>query len=459
LGYLDNPGPVPLFQLTDGLFRPSTHFFHHYLRPIPLDSSLSPCHIHPYHFSAKISNPARSLSSSPIIMAHTCGQELDSCINTLESGFLKTQQEVQQLSATIASRDASKNASINASVHVAVQSAMAKVKNELESIVVSLCTKLKIPLNDSFPDAHKKTEGETSSHSFQPHHFQRDIRLPRVDVTKFDGSDPTGWVTQMEHYFSLYNITDDLAKLRYGVLHLDQERWKWWQWRKTSHQGYIAWTQFVAEIYECFDIDTNHLGCLTKLKQSGTIEDFIVAFECLAFQTEGMTDAFFRECFISGLKEEIRAHVLMARPTTWVEATKKSKEAQQIVSSQNRKPSFIPHPKPVNPTTPSAPLKIQKLTRTEMVECQLKGLYYNCDEKYFPGHKCKEQNIFMAIFEDIQEEDDDTPPMPESLEIPDIIPPSNPPEVEPIISLNAINGFSTPQTLKLHQAKKGHHSS
>jgi hypothetical protein len=48
---------------------------------------------------------------------------------------------------------------------------------------------------------------------------------------------------------------------------------------------------------------------------------------------------------------------------TWVEATKKDKEAQQIVSSQNYKPSFIPCPKPVNPTTPSAPLKIQKLTQ------------------------------------------------------------------------------------------------
>jgi hypothetical protein len=41
-------------------------------------------------------------------------------------------------------------------------------------------------------------------------------------VTKFDDSDPTGWVTQMEHYLSLYDITYDLAKLRYGVLHLDQ---------------------------------------------------------------------------------------------------------------------------------------------------------------------------------------------------------------------------------------------
>jgi hypothetical protein len=84
-----------------------------------------------------------------------------------------------------------------------------------------------------------------------------------------------------------------------------------------------------------------------------------------------------------------------------------------------------------------------------MDECQLKGLCYNCDEKYFPGHKCKEQNLFMAISKDIQEEDDDTPPVPESPEISDIIPPSDPPEVEPIISLNAVTGFSAPQTLKL----------
>jgi hypothetical protein len=122
---------------------------------------------------------------------------------------------------------------------------MAEVKHELttqlESVFASLCTKLKIPIDDSFLDAHKKTEGEASSHS-----FQRDIRLPWVDVTKFYGSDPTGWVTQMEHYFSLYNITDDLAKLWYGVLHLDQECRQWWQWRKTSCQGYIAWTQFVT---------------------------------------------------------------------------------------------------------------------------------------------------------------------------------------------------------------------
>jgi hypothetical protein len=48
-----------------------------------------------------------------------------------------------------------------------------------------------------------------------------------------------------------------------------------------------------------------------------------------------MTDAFFRECSISGLKDEILAHVLMAQTLSWVEDTKRDKEAQQVVSSQN----------------------------------------------------------------------------------------------------------------------------
>jgi hypothetical protein len=376
-------------------------------------------------------------------MAHTRSQDLEAHFNTLQSGLIETQQEVKQLSANVAA------------INTTMQSSMGEIKQDLttqlESVFSTLCTKLHIPTDNPSSSSPPHTEGDHSSHShtLQNHHFQRDLHLPWVDVTKFDGSDPTGWVTQMEHYFSLYNITDDLAKLWYGVLHLDQEHWQWWQWRKNSRQGYIAWTQFVAELYECFDTDTNHLGHLTKMKQLGIVEDFIASFECLAFRTEGMSDAFFQECFISGLKDEIWAHVLMARPKSWVEATKRDKEAQQVVSSQNRKPSFIPRPKPVNPTTPSAPLKIQKLTRAEMDECQLKGLCYNCDDKYFPSHKCKEQNLFMAISEEISEEDEETPSMSESPESTDITPPSDPPEVEPVISLNALTGFSTPQTLKL----------
>jgi hypothetical protein len=51
----------------------------------------------------------------------------------------------------------------------------------------------------------------------------------------------------------------------------------------------------VAELYDCLDSDTHHLGRLTKLKQSRRVEDFIVAFEHLDFRMEGISYAFFRE--------------------------------------------------------------------------------------------------------------------------------------------------------------------
>jgi hypothetical protein len=84
-----------------------------------------------------------------------------------------------------------------------------------------------------------------------------------------------------------------------------------------------------------------------------------------------------------------------------------------------------------------------------MVECQLKGIFYNCDEKYFPGHKCKEQKLFMAISKDVPKEDVkiplvDEPSLPDASEEP-----IEPPKVELLIYLHSLNGFYAPQTLNL----------
>jgi hypothetical protein len=143
------------------------------------------------------------------------------------------------------------------------------------------------------------------------------------------------------------------------------------------------------------------------------------------------------------------SQVLMGFPQTWLEATKRATEAQQVVFSQNKKPSFVPRSRPTNPNSPITPLKVYKLTRYKMVECQLKGFCYNFDEKYFSGKNCKEQNFFMAISEDVLDEDV-TIPLIEEPSLPDATQESiDPPEVEPLISLHAITKLYGPQTLKL----------
>jgi hypothetical protein len=75
--------------------------------------------------------------------------------------------------------------------------------------------------------------------------------------------------------------------------------------------------------------------------------------------------------------------------------------------------------------------------------------FYNCDEKYFLGNKCKEQKFFMAISEDVFEDDIEASHAVKIHDLAPITPPYNPPEVELVISLNALICFSTSQTLKL----------
>jgi hypothetical protein len=139
----------------------------------------------------------------------------------------------------------------------------------------------------------------------------------------------------------------------------------------------------------------------------------------------------------------------MTRPQTWLEATQCAKESQYIVFSQHQKPSFPLCPHPTTPVAHPTPLKIQKLTQAEMVECHLKSIFYNCDENYFPSHKYTEKKFFMDMYEDVAKDEIEASHVAEIPEPTPITPPSNPLEVELVISLNALIGFYAPQTLKL----------
>jgi hypothetical protein len=58
------------------------------------------------------------------------------------------------------------------------------------------------------------------------------------------------------------------------------------------------------------------------------------------------------------------------------------------------KATFPNHPLLGANPTPRKKLKVQKVSPTEMRKHQKQGIFYYCDEKYSPGHKCREQNFF-----------------------------------------------------------------
>jgi hypothetical protein len=74
--------------------------------------------------------------------------------------------------------------------------------------------------SEDIHSSHSKNPRSSHSHWGPPHCWNK---VPKVEMHEFDGCDPAGWVSQMEHYFSLDDIRDDETKLHVGGLYLDQE--------------------------------------------------------------------------------------------------------------------------------------------------------------------------------------------------------------------------------------------
>jgi hypothetical protein len=72
---------------------------------------------------------------------------------------------------------------------------------------------------------------------------------------------------------------------------------------------------------------------------------------------------------------------------------------------------------------------------------KIKGLCFNCDEKFVPGHRCKKLFVIEGTYT-AEEEWKETDP----IEIEDK------PEDEPVISIYALTGTPSPQTMRIHGA-------
>ena len=137
-------------------------------------------------------------------------------------------------------------------------------------------------------------------------------------------------------------------------------------------------------------------------------------------------------------------------------------EVEVIINTQNLCSTFSTKSKPVPFGNLVPLLKIQRLSLDEMEDRQRKGLCYNCDEKYVKGHCCREQNLFhidVCPTPEMKEVGPEEPSVDEineqTLLVPDIVEPAASIE-ESIISLHALLGVSTAQTLKIKGYIKYH---
>jgi hypothetical protein len=313
-------------------------------------------------------------------------------------------------------------------------------------------------------------------------------RSLKLDFPRFDGEDPDGWCYKATQFFEYYAMPDN-QKFNLAAFHMEGKALIWFQELRSTN-NLNSWIEFTKAIRVRFGKGSydDLMENLSKLHQSGMLEEYKSQFEVLANRVHDLPEHHKLRCFLGGLKPEIRFLVRMFNPKTLVEAYSLAKIQKENILNNNKgiRPwitnqfrsnavggsaeftvggnkgvGFVANKNQVQRSSQQfqpgssfqkssagnsdrALVPVQKITQAQMDERRKKGLCYSCDSKWTRGHVCAAPKLFMIEEVEVVAEED----MVEEFEDCRI-------EDFPEISLNAITGTPNPRTMRLLGVLKG----
>ncbi|KAK0571896.1 hypothetical protein LWI29_023257 [Acer saccharum] len=229
----------------------------------------------------------------------------------------------------------------------------------------------------------------SSIHSYVP-------KTIKLDFPRFNsGGDPTSWICRAKQFFQIHE-TPTVDQVTLASFHLEGDAQLWYQLLKQERIT-ITWEEFKQGLHTRFGPNQffNFFGELTKLQQTGTVEEYQGKFEKLLARAGHLPQAQQVSCFISGLRDTIRTDIQANRPTDLTSAIGLARlyEARDLA----HKPSKVLSTHSEAQNDP-ATMPIKKLTTEEIDESRRKGLCFKCNEKFGPGHRCKKLFMIQACF-------------------------------------------------------------
>ena len=111
-----------------------------------------------------------------------------------------------------------------------------------------------------------------------------------------------------------------VTKVPLASFHLECESLQWFCWYNKDHEE-PQWKKNFQLLLQRFGPSgfDEFTGALTKLHQTGNVREYQTEIQKLVKHAEAFSDAFYRSCFISGLKATIHFDVKMFCPNTMME--------------------------------------------------------------------------------------------------------------------------------------------
>ena len=238
----------------------------------------------------------------------------------------------------------------------------------------------------------------------------------------------------MERYFAV-NGLNEAEQLMAAGLCMEGRALAWFRWRE-ERSPIRSWGEFKESVIERFRSvhDGSPKEQFYSLVQTGSVMDYRDRFELLSSQTSGISDSDYMANFLKGLKPEVRAAVRTLNPRNLASAMTMAQlvEDQRRVERAGRGPSVAESRPPLSGrpsllgqrdqgrVEAAGPVQggmrpageFMRLTETEYQAKRAKGLCFKCDERFVPGHRCKNPTLQVLLMDDendtIEEKGDGT---------------------------------------------------
>ncbi|CAO2840780.1 unnamed protein product [Amaranthus hypochondriacus] len=314
-----------------------------------------------------------------------------------------------------------------------MQIQMDELKADLNNKFELLMSKLNERTSSSIVTTPKKAVEEHNNGGSKPLGF-----MPKLEFSKFDGTNPNEWIRKASKYFELCKIGEE-QKVDLASLYMIDKAAVWVA-SFLAMKPMIGWMKFCLGVRSRFLDEPlqNVVENFNKLTQRDSLEEYFDAFECnrsfLEMHDYDLSDKFLLDSFISGLNDTLKPFVKAFKPDSITKAMeyarlqeesvkslynstpKQSLKPFSLIPKSQNKPPLLPTPSdfhsykfnPKQNYTNSTSNRPNRFVSTKVkAENIAQGLCYLCDKPYEKGHKCdfKEPQLFtIEVLGDADEE-------------------------------------------------------
>lgn len=142
---------------------------------------------------------------------------------------------------------------------------------------------------------------------------------------------------------------DNRQKVIYAALHLDGETDTWYQSTQLEEID-ILWTEFARLVCHRFTKGGYEKleGQFNKLQQRGRVDEYITQFEELKkhmmVQNPSLSELYFVNSFLSGLKDEISSTLYLHKPSSLKDARDKARAQECVIEAMEKRPKTVSKP-------------------------------------------------------------------------------------------------------------------